>query len=111
MPLQKNEKYNMIKVLQSKVLALTEAGNSALMSSVFHRLAGNFGLCMCRLQASRLSSLTKLAQKFSSCPARAMKLGPEHESMSPLSTDTPIDLTHGNTQICTRGAQDWPTSF
>ena len=45
----------------SKELALTEAGNSVLMSSVFHRLAGNFGFCVCVLHVTRHSTLSQLA--------------------------------------------------
>ncbi len=51
----------------SKESALTEAGNSTLLSSVFHRLAGNFCLCARVHHVSRHSSLTQLAQKFSAC--------------------------------------------
>ena len=73
----------------SKESALTEAGNSVLMASVFHRLAANFGFCACVLHVTRHSTLTRLAQKFGACTCgekwplaknsavnRAMKLGP-----------------------------------
>ena len=43
--------------------ALTEAGNSVLTVSVFHRLAANFGLCACILRVTRHYTLTRLAQK------------------------------------------------
>ena len=44
-----------------KESALTEAGNSVLMSSVCQ---GNFGFCACILHVTRHSRLTRLAQKF-----------------------------------------------
>ena len=49
--------------------ALTEAGNSVLSASVFHRLAANFGFCVCILRVTRQSTLTRLAQKFGACCA------------------------------------------
>ena len=47
--------------------ALTEAGNSVLTSSVFHRSAGNFCLCTGVLNVVGHSMLTQLAQQFGSC--------------------------------------------
>ena len=47
--------------------ALTEAGNSPLTASVFHRLVTNFGFCACVLRITRHSALTRLQQKFSGC--------------------------------------------
>ena len=47
-----------------KESSLTEAGNSWLTASVFHRLASNFGFCACILHVTRHSTLTMLAQKF-----------------------------------------------
>ncbi len=46
----------------SKESALLEAGNSALMSGVFHGLAGNFCLCACVLHAVWHSLLTVSAE-------------------------------------------------
>ena len=51
----------------SKESALVEVGNSALTSSVFDGLVGNFGLCACVLHVTRHSTLTKLAQKLGAC--------------------------------------------
>lgn len=51
----------------SKESTLTKTGNSALTTSVFHKLAGNFCLCTCLLHATRQSSLTQLAQEFDAC--------------------------------------------
>ena len=45
--------------------ALTEAGNFVLMASTFHALAANFSFCACVLHVTRISMLTRLAQKFS----------------------------------------------
>ena len=48
----------------SKEVGLAEAGNSALTSSVFHGLAGNFGLVRVHvLHTTRHSTLALLAQK------------------------------------------------
>ena len=41
--------------------------NSVLLTSVFHRLASNFGFCACVLHVTKFSRLTRLAQKFGSC--------------------------------------------
>ena len=49
----------------STASALREAGNSVLTASVFHGLAANLGFCACVLRATRHSTLTWLAQKFS----------------------------------------------
>ena len=46
----------------STELALTEAGNSMLTSSVFHSLTGNFGAGV--LHVTRHSMLTRLVQKW-----------------------------------------------
>ncbi len=53
----------------SKESALTEAGNSALTSSVIHRLAGSFYLCACVLNVIGLGILrcTQQAQEFGAC--------------------------------------------
>ena len=59
----------------SKVSVLTEAGNSVLTgagnsvleTSVFHWLAGNFGVCACALNVTRHSTLTQPAQIFGAC--------------------------------------------
>ena len=48
----------------SKETVLAGAGNSALASSKFHGLEGNFGVCLCILHITRHSSLSQLAQKF-----------------------------------------------
>ena len=56
-----SEPYFMALLTVSNELALAEAGNSALTSSVFHGYAGNFGLCACLLHV-RHSMLTQLAQ-------------------------------------------------
>ena len=45
----------------NKESVLMEAGNSALTSSVFHGLAGNFDLCTCVLHNTRHSLLTQLS--------------------------------------------------
>ena len=50
-----------------KESALTEAGNSLLLCSIFHRLVVNFGLWVLLLQVIRHSSLTQLAQTFGAC--------------------------------------------
>ena len=47
--------------------ALTEAGNSVLMASVFHGLVANFGFCAWVLRVTRHCTLTRLAQKFGAC--------------------------------------------
>ena len=47
--------------------ALTEAGNSVLLASVFHGLAANFGFCSHVLHITRYSTLTRLAQKYGAC--------------------------------------------
>ena len=47
----------------SKELVLTEAENSMLTISVFHRLAGNFCLCACVHHVTRHSLFTQLAQE------------------------------------------------
>ena len=57
----------MALVTVSTESALSEAGNSVLTASVFHRLAANFGLCAGVLRVTRHSTLTSLAQKFGTC--------------------------------------------
>ena len=47
----------------SKDFVSAEAGNSVLMSIVFHRLARNFGLCVWVFHVTRHSTLTQLVQK------------------------------------------------
>ena len=44
--------------------ALTEAGNSVLTASVFHRYATHFGFRVCILNVTMHSALTRLSQKF-----------------------------------------------
>ena len=44
-----------------------ETGNSMLTASVFHRVAGNFCLCVCMLHVTRNSLFTQLAQKLGAC--------------------------------------------
>ena len=56
----------------TKELALAEAGKSAFMSSVFHRLAGNSCLCTCVLHLTTHSMLAQVAQKFCACRAKRM---------------------------------------
>ena len=52
--------------------ALTEAGNSVLMASLFHGLAANFGFCVCVLHVTRHFTLTRLKlQKFYAYKATA----------------------------------------
>ena len=51
-------------------LALTDAGNSVLTASMFHRLAPNFGFCTCVIHVTRHSMAfysLRLAQKFGAC--------------------------------------------
>ena len=50
-------------LIVSKETALTEAGNSVLTTSnVFHGLAGNYGMCACKLNITKHSTLTQLVQ-------------------------------------------------
>ncbi len=80
--------------------ALTEAGNFALTSSIFHGFSRDIllvYLCTCVLHVTRHSSLTQLAQKFGTCPvseewwllaqnssvSRARKLGPGQHQQWP----------------------------
>ena len=56
----------------SKELVLTEAGNSALMPKVFHRLTWNSCLCTCLLYVTGHSFLTQLAQQLGTCTKRRM---------------------------------------
>ena len=58
----------------SKESVFVEAGNYALTSSVFYRLAGIFGLLACVLHVTRHSTLTQLVQNWA--VSRAMKIGP-----------------------------------
>ena len=79
----------------SKESELHDAGNSALTSSVLHRLERNLRLkCACLNHITRNSSLTQLAQIFIDCPYKqrvlieaqiyvvsiAIKLGPDRTS-------------------------------
>ena len=57
----------MALLIVSKESALTDAGNSALTSCVFHGLAGILCLCSCVLHITRHSSIPQLAQKFGAC--------------------------------------------
>ena len=58
----------MALLTKSKETTLMEAGNSALTSSVFHGLAGNFGVCACVLHITKHAMLTRLAQQCGDQP-------------------------------------------
>ena len=58
---------NMALLTVSTESALKEAGNFVLTASLFHGLAGSFGLCACVLHVTRQSTLKRLAQKLGAC--------------------------------------------